>query len=157
MPMKLNLGLSRKIGEANYGSRGASLYLEVELDSALLAEPVQLHERVRQLYSWVRRSVTEELQGNGQTHPAPSLNGSAPVHGTGTSHGNGSAPEPASERPRPVTAAQIRAITAIAHRQKIELGSYLKDRVGVDSVDELSIKEASQIIDEMKTGVLADA
>ena len=36
MPMKLNVGVSRKIGLPDYGSVGASCNLELELDSSLL-------------------------------------------------------------------------------------------------------------------------
>jgi len=32
MAVKVNVGFSRKIGEAHYGSRGASVYVELELD-----------------------------------------------------------------------------------------------------------------------------
>ena len=36
MPMKLNVGVSRKVGLPNYGSVGASCNLELELDATLL-------------------------------------------------------------------------------------------------------------------------
>ena len=39
MPMTLNVGLSRKVGEANYGSRGASVNFAVELEASLIREP----------------------------------------------------------------------------------------------------------------------
>ena len=36
MPMKLNVGVSRKVGLPDYGSVGASCNLELELDSGML-------------------------------------------------------------------------------------------------------------------------
>jgi hypothetical protein len=66
--MKLNVGASKKVGEANYGSRGASVNIEMELDSGLIAEPNKLREKIRQLFTLVRSSLAEELNGNG--HPA---------------------------------------------------------------------------------------
>ena len=59
--LKLNVGLSQKIGEANYGSRGASVNLELELDSALAADPDKLKDRIRCLFALAKASVEEEL------------------------------------------------------------------------------------------------
>ena len=42
MPLKLNVGLNRKVGEQNYGSRGASVNVEMELESSLVGEPSRL-------------------------------------------------------------------------------------------------------------------
>ena len=40
--LNLNVGFNRKAGEANYGSRGASVNLELELDSGLAGDPERL-------------------------------------------------------------------------------------------------------------------
>jgi hypothetical protein len=45
--LKINVGFNRKVGEANYGSRGASVNLELDLDSVLIGEPERLKDRIR--------------------------------------------------------------------------------------------------------------
>ena len=40
--LKLNAGFSRKIGEPNYGSRGASVNIELEVESNLIGQSGQL-------------------------------------------------------------------------------------------------------------------
>ena len=61
MPLKTNIGVSRKVADNNYGSRSASVNLEVELDSSLIEEPERFRERVRQLFRMAWQAVDEEL------------------------------------------------------------------------------------------------
>ena len=63
MPMKLNIGHSRKVGESNFGSRGASVNLEDEVESNLVRNPEQLHEKIRYLFRLAKASVSEALSG----------------------------------------------------------------------------------------------
>ena len=97
MPLKLNVGLSRKVGEANYGSRGASVNLELELDSAIVSEPGRLQERIRQMFALAKQSIDEELHhsagvaaanknGNGHTAKDDHRNATSSRNG---SNGNG--------------------------------------------------------------------
>ena len=53
--------------------------------------------------------------------------------------------------PRPATASQVRAIRAICGRRKIDLVGLLRERFGLTSADELGIREASNLIDELKS------
>lgn len=143
MPLKLNVGLSRKVGDANYGSRGASVNLEMELESALVGEPAKLKERIRQLFDVVRSSLTEELNGNGKQTPANGENGSTD---NGHPQANGHAQPPA----RPATQSQVKALFAIAKSQRLDLSQVLRDRFHVARPDDLSLKEASNLIDQLK-------
>jgi len=52
--------------------------------------------------------------------------------------------------PRPATASQVRAIRAICARRKIDLLSLLRERFGFSTADELGIRQASNLIDELK-------
>jgi hypothetical protein len=144
MPLKLNVGLSRKVGEANYGSKGASVNLELELDSSLVAEPDRLQDRIRQLFRLAKASVDEELHSDGSADRAPSgSNGQARAH---AANGNGHRPGSV----RRATQSQVRALWAIAERQQVDLGQCLRDQFGVNGPDALSITQASQLIDELK-------
>ena len=87
MPLKINVGLSRKIGEANYGSRGACVNFEVEVEPTLVEKPDQLRERVRYLFQLAKTSVEEELDGHGVQDAAGSgHNGNASAHNTNGGH-----------------------------------------------------------------------
>jgi hypothetical protein len=154
MPLKLNLGLSRKMGEPNYGSRGASINLEVVIETSLVAEPARFQDRVRQLYGLVRTSLAEELNGNGNGHATHAGNGAVYANDHGARNGNGHSATNGN-KPRPATPAQMKAINAIAHRQKINLIPFLQHRIGVGRVTDLTIKQASQVIDELKADVPA--
>jgi hypothetical protein len=59
--LKLNVGLNRKVGEPNYGSRGGSVNMEVELDNSLMQEPERLRDTVSRLFAMVRHSLELEL------------------------------------------------------------------------------------------------
>jgi len=53
--------------------------------------------------------------------------------------------------PRPATVSQVKAIRAIASRRKIDLVGLLRDRFGLHTADELGIRQASDLIDELKS------
>lgn len=89
--LKLNVGLSRKISEAHYGSRGASVNLELEVEAGLASDPDALRDRVRQLFRMARSSVEEELSGDAGSTGPTHANGSANsrTNGDKASNGNG--------------------------------------------------------------------
>ena len=159
MPLKLNVGLSRKVGEANYGSRGASVNLELELDSAIVSEPGRLQERIRQMFVLAKQSIDEELHHsagavsatkNGNGHAASDNHQRATASRNG-SNGNGYSRGSQRSSTTPVaTASQVRALHAIANRQGLNLEAVIRDRFDVERADTLSISEASELIDELK-------
>ena len=55
--LKLNVGLSRKVGEPDYGSRGNSVHLELEVESALAGDPEALQEHIRSLFRLARAAI----------------------------------------------------------------------------------------------------
>jgi len=62
MPLKLNVGLSKKIGQPDYGSLGASCHLELELDQSLVFDDLDgLHERIKNVFAACRQAVADEL------------------------------------------------------------------------------------------------
>lgn len=155
MPMKLNVGASRKVTDNNYGSRGASINVEMELDSSLVAEPAKLQDKIRQLFGVVRVSLAEELNANGHApptlptnghHAGPSPNGNG--NGNGNGHSNGALPR--ETRARPVTTSQIKALHAIARSNDVNLGQFLYAGFGTYVAEDLTLQQASQAIDDLR-------
>ena len=58
---------------------------------------------------------------------------------------------PSQPSPRPATASQVKAIRAIASRRRIDLVALLRERFGLQTADELGIRQASELIDELKS------
>src|SRR5438132_13492072 len=84
MPLKLNVGVSRKVGLPDYCSAGASCNIEVELDSGLLQHDLgAFHAEVRAAFIAARQAVDDELVRL-QVQPAP---GGVPVAGHGRRDG----------------------------------------------------------------------
>lgn len=172
MPLKLNVGLSRKVGEPNYGSRGATVNLELEVDSTLAAEPDRLQERIRELFGLAKASVDEELRvapsspnfpsqhatcqaaDNTRQQHANGRSGAArSATGAYRSNGNG---RQAANNPPPATASQIRALHAIAKRLGLILEAEIKNRFDITDAAVLTIAEASQLIDELNATTAGD-
>jgi len=53
--------------------------------------------------------------------------------------------------PRPATVSQVKTIRAIASRRRIDLVGLLRERFGLQTADELGIRQASNLIDELKS------
>ncbi len=161
MPMKLNVGVSRKVGMPDYGSVGASCNLELELDAGLLEKDLDgFHARIRAAYVAAHQAVHDELArlhppaNSGIGAPSPARARSLTSNGTTRVNGNGSvgtrAQSDRARAPRPATANQLKAIQAIARRQNTDLVGLLRHEYEIERPEDLSIRQASELIDLLK-------
>jgi hypothetical protein len=153
--LKLNVGTNRKIGQPDFGSAGASCNLE--LDTALFQDLEGLQQVVRRAYAACNQAVQDELtriagdtckntqpQEVIEVRTSPAISGATVTRIPAAQFSN----QPS---PRPATASQVKAIRAIAARRKIDLVGMLRERFGLTTADELGIRQASNLIDELKS------
>jgi hypothetical protein len=145
--IKLNAGFSRKVGEPNYGSRGASVNVELELESGLIGDPAGLAERIHKLFDIARQAVDSELSGASAPGDSPPRVDAPQPNGAARRNGNGA--------PRVATASQLRAIRAIGQRQQVDVDRLAQQCYRVNGIDELTLPEASALIDELKAAPAA--
>lgn len=151
MPLKVNVGLSKKIGQPDYGSLGASCHVEFEADSNLLHQDLEtFHRNVKNAFVACKQAVEDELHREGQAAAASS---GLRQRSNGNTHGarHRSGPGRRRDNTRRATASQVRALEAIASRQHLDLTNVLRERWAIDNLSELSITEASSLIDELNT------
>ncbi len=154
--LKLNVGTNRKIGQPDFGSAGASCNLELELDTGLFQDLEGLQQVVRRAYAACNQAVQDELARiAGDTCQNTQPQEVIEVRTTPTISGATVTRIPAAQfsnqpSPRPATASQVKAIRAIAARRKIDLVGMLRERFGLTTADELGIRQASNLIDELK-------
>lgn len=158
--LKLNAGISRKVGLPNFSSASASCHIEAELDSTLLNDVAGFQIVVQRAYQSCEQAVADQIsrltspdQPLNEPQPvqhevteirtSPAYRGAKIYHPTTTSDTKPS--------PRPATTSQVKAIRAICARRHIDLVSLLRDRYGLTTADELGIREASNLIDDLKS------
>ena len=152
--LKLNAGLSRRIGQPDYGSRGAMVNVEIELPADVLRDPEKLKRQVRGCFETLRAAVDEELGmtagGNGGDPQEERWRPTADVRRNGTANrhaGNGYAAN--GRCGLPCTEKQVRALHAFSRRAGADLTAELR-RLGVTTAEELSRRQASEAIDRFK-------
>jgi hypothetical protein len=156
----LNVGLSKKIGQPDYGSLGATCHVDVELDGAMLQQDLEtFHRHVRNAYVACAQAVNDELArhtdgGNGETpraqpaqHPAGNGHHGNGSNGNGANgNGNGANGHRASQKQvdylnqlaRPIRGLGIRRLETLA------------DKMFGKPVADLTSLDASGLIDTLK-------
>jgi hypothetical protein len=159
MPIEIHVGLSRKVGTANFGSVGASCNVSFEAGHDLLESDLAgFHAKVRNAYVACVQAVQDELARE-QAGTTAGDNGHAATNGHANGHANGNTASnghatngngKARSNGRRATASQVRALHAIANRQGLDLAQTMQERFGIDYAEDLGIGQASGLIDELK-------
>lgn len=148
MPMKLKVGICRKLGQPDYGSLGASCEVEVELAGSLLFDdPEKFQHGVRTAYAACERAVDEQLGATQQ--PLQSNNGHGSTSHNGQQNGqnrNGSGGRQASEKQLTYARQLAGQIQGLGVRKLETLAQKMfgKPLAGLGSLD------ASGLIDTLK-------
>jgi len=145
--MRLNVGLSRKVSDNHYGSKGGNVNLEVEVDSAMLGDPSKLKLHMQKLFELARNALDEEV-GKIAVKPemlhTPAKIPAIQDHQVEKPSQNGSIRR-ASEK-------QLALIQGLLRKGKIPYQPLLDAR-NVGSFNELTVKEASLLIGELKAEI----
>jgi hypothetical protein len=138
MPLKLSVGVSRKLGQPGYGSLGAACGVEVELDPGLLRDdPEEFDRRARSAYAACARAVDAELARLAAPPARPAVHeGPDDAERTGRTPG------------RPATPRQLRALGAIARSRGVGPDDLLAGH-GLDA-GTVSAAEASRLITDLR-------
>jgi hypothetical protein len=162
--LKLHAGVSKKAGLPNFSSASASCTIEAELDSSLLQDHEGFQVVVQRAYQSCEKAVQDQItrltsDASEVTQPQEVIEVRTSPTISGATITTNRADLPVSNRaafrdapsPRPATASQVRALRAIAARRKIDLVGLLRERFGLTTADELGIRQASALIDELKS------
>ncbi len=172
MPMTVKVGLAKKVGQPDYGSLGASCEVALELDAGLLFSDLDgFHRKVQAAYTACRQAVQDELSGQpGSSSPALNSNAAERTQSNTNGHERGDGDGSPRRNPsrdsdhgangsqngrstngskRAATSAQVRALHSIATRQNFNLTELLREKFHVYKAEELSLREASLLIDEL--------
>ena len=145
--IKLNVGACRKVSDNHYGSKGGNVNIELELDSSLALDSQKLRDHIRKLFDLANASLEEELQGT--TEPA-SVEDSH-HHDGANLNGNGAGNAVTVAPVRFATEKQLALIQGLIRKSKIPYQPLLGE-CKVSSFNELTVQQASRMIESLKAG-----
>ena len=162
--LKLHAGVSKKVGLPGFSSASASCTIEAELDSSLLNDTAGFQVVVQRAYQSCEQAVQDQIarltsdtsegtqpQEVVEVRTSPAISGARITTNGADTQVTNRAVFRDTPSPRPATASQVKAIRAIAARRKIDLVGLLRERFGLTTADELGIRQASSLIDELKS------
>ena len=150
MPLRLNVGLSKKVGLPNYSSLGASCNLEIELDQGLLFSDLDgFQQRVKHAFVACNQAVHDELarqqigRSNGDTGGAPQVDqATSRANGNGNGHSHHRASQKQLDYANQL-AGQIRGL-GVRKLETVAQNMFAKPLADLSSLD------ASGLIDVLK-------
>ena len=135
--IRLNVGLSRKIGQANYGSKGGSVNLEVEVADL---DHNKLRESIQKLFSLAKQSLEDELGSEGhEVQDKPTVQVSVKPEGQ-------TLQDVLNSNARLVTGKQLSFLQNLARTQRRNLEKECEQAFKA-SPERLTSKQASQLIE----------
>ena len=148
MAAKLSVGLQKKLGLPGNSSIGASCHVEFEVETSLMESNLEgFHQKAHSAYSACQQAINEQL-ARYQSTP-PNLNDPPRSQLNGQNNPN---PQQVRQESSRATRNQIRSIFAIARSQGLDPLQILRTRFNLDLPEDLTIREASSLIDELKHG-----
>ena len=144
--IKLHVSACKKITDGNYGSRGGSVGIEVEVDSSLVGDSAKLQAQIRHLFELARRSLTEELQSNNEH---VSVGDSHQQRDDANFNGNGNGNAVTVAPVRYASEKQLALIQGLLRKSKIPYQPLLGE-CKVGSFNELTVQQASRMIENLK-------
>ena len=148
--IKLNVGACRKVSDNHYGSKGGNVNIELELDSSLALDSQKLRDHIRKLFDLANASLEEELQANNEhasVEDSHQQRDGGSFNGNGNGNGNAVTVTPV----RFATEKQIICIQGLARKHGIPVPELLK-QAGVRVFNDLSVRQASTMIESLKSG-----
>jgi hypothetical protein len=143
--IRLNVGLSRKIGQANYGSKGGSVNLEVEVADL---DHTKLRESIHKLFSLAKQSLEDELGSEGQeVQDKPIVQVSVKPEGQ-------TLQDVLTSNARLVTGKQLTFLQNLARVQRRNLEQEC-DQAFQTSPERLTSKQASQLIEKWRNALVS--
>ena len=141
--IRLNVGLSRKIGQANYGSKGGSVNLEVEVADL---DHTKLRESIHKLFTLAKQSLEDELGTEGpETQDKPVVQVSVKPEGQTLQEG-------VTTHGRLVTGKQLSFLQTLARTQRRDLEKECLQEYEAYP-ERLTSKQASSLIEKWRSSL----